>query len=125
MNLKFPQDKVKIGKYLFNLPERETVAISDEEFAARLLKTKNCFYGNGDYKHGQVEFVPVEKSGILPTCYGCGERVWPWQQSGISFTPIHKKCHRNSLRKFLKEYPSMAGAFQKEMFSCNQHGMHL
>jgi len=26
-------------------------------------------------------------------CCECKQRVWPWQQSTLTFDPIHQKCH--------------------------------
>ena len=26
-------------------------------------------------------------------CCKCNKIVWPWQQSGLGFSVIHKKCH--------------------------------
>ncbi len=38
-------------------------------------------------------------------CSECDRIVWPWQQSFIAFTPIHKKCHRELILDFIATSP--------------------
>lgn len=34
----------------------------------------------------------------MKKCCECKKIVWPWQQSKISFSPIHLKCHQKILK---------------------------
>jgi len=51
----------------------------------------------------------------MKTCCVCNRRVWSWQQSQISFSPIHLKCHREMLSKTLEENPSMRAMYAAEV----------
>jgi hypothetical protein len=33
----------------------------------------------------------------MEKCCVCKKKVWPWQQSNISFSPIHRKCHEKMI----------------------------
>ncbi len=53
----------------------------------------------------------------MKKCCECKKIVWPWSQSKISITPIHKKCHGVVLREAIIENPEMYTAFISEIVS--------
>ena len=51
----------------------------------------------------------------MKKCCECKNIVWPGQQSNISFSPIHKKCHKKLILKSMDDDPEMAGMYLKEI----------
>jgi hypothetical protein len=39
----------------------------------------------------------------LKKCCECGKTVWWWQQSGISYSAIHKECHIKILADHMRD----------------------
>tara|TARA_R100000544_G_scaffold36425_1_gene24719 strand:- start:490 stop:681 length:192 start_codon:yes stop_codon:yes gene_type:complete len=51
----------------------------------------------------------------MKRCCKCKKIIWIGQQSNIAFSPIHKKCHRKSIEKHIKENPDTASLYLNEM----------
>ena len=48
-------------------------------------------------------------------CCECKKIIWPTQQSTISFSPIHQKCHQALISNRLEEYPEMRANYLVEV----------
>lgn len=51
----------------------------------------------------------------MKKCCECKKTVWPWQQSRISFSPIHKRCHETLLANSLAKNPELRGMYVAEI----------
>jgi hypothetical protein len=50
----------------------------------------------------------------MKRCCECKKIVWPWQQSKISASPIHLKCHQPIIANLMRD-PEMAAMARKEI----------
>lgn len=48
-------------------------------------------------------------------CCVCMRRVWLWQQSEISFSPMHKDCHQKLITDTLSKKPELRIMYAAEI----------
>jgi hypothetical protein len=51
----------------------------------------------------------------MKKCCDCKKIVWPWAQSAISLSPIHKNCHQERISKLMAENPALKSRYAAEI----------